>query len=162
MPHEHSDDVRDLSRALAHIADHGPLPELDAVALWLDLDAVRATFAKILDLLEYEAIEATLAHGTDGVAVTDRGVGRISGYRRGNQYEGHAIAGALCRRLVDPDTGEVIAAVPVDVLRAVVPGCAAPHLTSSRWSRRALAGFVDVDQYEHRGEWVQKMERAGL
>ena len=75
------------------------------------------------------------------------------------EWQGYAFVNVLADPLVDPETGEVVRAVPVDVLRRVVPGCGAPHLTSSKWNISAIPPGI-VAQYR-RTEPVPDVIREG-
>jgi hypothetical protein len=61
--------------------------------------------------------------------------GRVTVHRdvpRNERWDGHRVLGELAEPLVDTTTGEVVDAVAVDVLRAVIPACVQGQ-TSSRW-----------------------------
>lgn len=70
--------------------------------------------------------------------------GRVTIHRdvpRTERWDGHELLGELASPLIDGDTGEVLDAVPVDVLRAVVPACVQGQ-TSSRWKITELRKVV--------------------
>ena len=61
--------------------------------------------------------------------------GRVTIHRdvpRTERWDGHGLLGELASTLVDTASGEIVDAVPVDVLRAVVPACG-QGATSSKW-----------------------------
>lgn len=126
------------------------LDPTDRINVWLVVDDLAAELALTLrDLLN----DATLAlvdldiepgetfhAGHDVVVMGRRSVGS-------DKWAGWALCGALAQQLVDPETGEQIRAVPLDVMRSTVAGCADDALTSSKWRVTALRQLVDVERY---------------
>jgi hypothetical protein len=66
---------------------------------------------------------------------------------KSERWRGYHLVDRLARPLVDTDTGEIVPAVSVRVLRDVLPACGGEDQTSSRWRTTGLRGLVDVDQY---------------
>ena len=61
--------------------------------------------------------------------------GRVTIHRdvpRNERWDGHAVIGELAESLINKETGEVVDAVDVETLRAVIPACVQGQ-TSSRW-----------------------------
>lgn len=76
----------------------------------------------------------------DGAITVHRDVPRTE------RWDGHRLLGELAERIVDVN-GEIHEAVPVDVLRSVVPACVQGQ-TSSRWKVTELRKVLDQpEQY---------------
>lgn len=67
---------------------------------------------------------------------------RTTSRQGGDHWRGYALCDALAIDAIDADTGEKVRAVPVDVMRETVAGCARDDLTSSRWSAMAVNHYV--------------------
>jgi len=65
---------------------------------------------------------------------------------RTERWDGHRVIAELAVELVDTDTGEVVQAVDVDVLRRVLPACGEGQ-TSSKWKISELRKEIQADQY---------------
>ena len=63
------------------------------------------------------------------------------------QWLGYDLINALATDLVSTTTGEHCRGVRIDVLRKVIPACATPSSTSSKWLRTGLKGLVNVENY---------------
>lgn len=63
------------------------------------------------------------------------------------QWQGYDLINAIARDVISTTTGEHHRAVPIDVLRRVIPACATPTATSSRWNKTGLRGLVNVEHY---------------
>lgn len=75
-----------------------------------------------------------------GVVMERRNVGKYT-------WRGWELCDALAQDRVDIASGEVVRAVDVETLRAVVPACASEQTTSSRWNAGAVKRFVEVERY---------------
>jgi hypothetical protein len=62
------------------------------------------------------------------------------------KWDGHGILNALGVPLIDQNSGEVIRAVPVDVLQDVLPACG-KGATSSKWKITKLKDHIVIDPY---------------
>lgn len=76
------------------------------------------------------------------------------------EWSGWALCDGLAQDVVDKGTGELVRAVPVDVLRDVLPACGTQRLTSSRWRLEGLQGRVPIDAYRRQepAEYVPAIE----
>lgn len=63
------------------------------------------------------------------------------------RWHGWELCDALAADRVDIDSGEIVRAVDVDRLRAVLPACGSDAHTSSKWNARALERLVEIDRY---------------
>ena len=63
------------------------------------------------------------------------------------QWHGYDLINAIARDVISTTTGEHHRAVPIDVLRRVVPACATQSSTSSKWNKTGLRGLVNVEHY---------------
>jgi hypothetical protein len=75
---------------------------------------------------------------------------------------GVELSGRLAVPVVVPATGEVMEAIPLEMVRRFVPGCADPELGSSSWRVTGLATVVpDWHRYRHKepAPWV--LRRGG-
>lgn len=144
-PHEAATWLRMLETSLANdLAQLDPddWDDVDnTIDAWDTLDRIRAMIAvhvrdlstraaKLLPTAEYDAATGTYHKTTP----------------RTEKWDGFGVVGALGEPFIDADTGELVRAVPVDVLREVLPACG-PGATSSKWKRRALAAHMDVERY---------------
>lgn len=161
--HDHADALALLRAGIGGIYDREPAPAEDRIMLWQDLAAVRADLEIVYRDVENDATEALverLRETGEPALETPLGVVHVGTSRPGDRWEGHKLLAALARHVADPSTGEMIRAVPLDVLRDVVPGCASDNLTSSRWRITSLRSYVDPYNYVERGAPVPVI-RAG-
>lgn len=76
------------------------------------------------------------------------GVRRFTKRKPGKvEWSGWSLCDALAEDLVDIRSGEIERAVPVYVLRDVLPACSNDALTSSRWRLDGLKGRVPIDAF---------------
>ena len=118
----------------------------DAVEVWNRLDRL---IADLTILRRDHALVLARRVDDEHIAVTRDG--RITVHRttpRTEQWDGAAVIDALATPMVDPN-GELVPAIPADVVRAVVPACN-EGATSSKWKVTALRKVVgNVDDYRH-------------
>jgi hypothetical protein len=142
--------TRTSSYAYALITNEDVMAPAERIDLWI---VARDVLDELAIAVRHLQTDATLALADLGVkpgglhpamgGIVKRGTRRVGT----DQWAGHALVGALGVDLVNPATGEIVRAVPVEVVREVVPGCATEELTSSRWRATGLRGRVDVDRF---------------
>lgn len=90
-----------------------------------------------------------LAHRIDDQQTLYTRDGAVTVHRdlpRSEKWDGHGVIGELADPMVTKD-GDIIDAVPVDVLRDVLPACG-PGATSSKWKVTALRQVLpSADEY---------------
>lgn len=124
----------------------------ERINLWLVLDDLADELRMVLRDLETDATLALVDLDVPEGRVYNAGHDVVTMGRRqvgGDKWAGWALCGALAVEMIDPDTGEMIRAVPLDVVRSTVPGCADDALTSSRWRVTALRQLVDDAERYH-------------
>lgn len=152
-----------------------PMPGTERIELWQDVRDAYAELGVILRDLETDATDALVEllrdSGEDELS-TELGTVHIGLTTPSERWQGWRLAGALARNVaptkVDEDgvfvadpEDEVFRAVPLDVFRDVVAGCASDDLTSSKWRKTALRNHVaDVRRYYDRDD-PQPIIRAG-
>lgn len=158
MSHDHAVTVNYLNEAIEALDAREPMAGGDLVDLWIDVEQAYAALKVVRDQLAADAAVAV----ADGNAAAGRKArdeyvtptGHVVHLQRGysrEQWRGYELLGVLADKLIDPDSGEVVAAIPVDVARRTVAGCATPELTSSKWSVTGLPGGI-ADRYRTREE----------
>jgi hypothetical protein len=148
--HEFAADLARLEDLFDAIAGHGPASTVDLATLWLDLVALRKTLGTVIDAVEYEATESLIAQvgevpGKRSEIETPAGPVRLEREPAKHRSHGHAVARALSRELIDRGTGELIRAVPLDTLAAVIPAIAAQGETSYGWRWWQLRDYLGAD-----------------
>jgi len=91
--------------------------------LMIDLAVLRRDHARVL---------ARRVDNEQTVITRDGSVTIHRDVPRNEKWDGHRVLGELAAPLIDADTGEVVEAVDVEVLRRVIPACVQGQ-TSSRW-----------------------------
>lgn len=133
-PEELSDRIADVAAEVATWSDIDPRDwgrgDLDgAVEVWDRLDRLMTDLAIIRRdhalTLAHRVNNEQKAYTRDGPVMIHRDV------PRNERWDGHRVLGELAEHLVNVD-GEFVDAVPVEVLRAVLPACVQGQ-TSSRW-----------------------------
>jgi hypothetical protein len=152
-PQELSDRIATL---LAEVASWQADPrgwgrdDLDgAIEVWDRLDRL------ITDLTIIRRDHAvTLAHRISDEHTGTTRSGPVTVHRdtpRSERWDGHGLLGELAEQMITAD-GEIVDAVPVDVLRDVVPACAQGQ-TSSKWKvtelRKVLPKPEDFREVEY-------------
>jgi hypothetical protein len=168
--HPFTDHVAIIRAAVDAVDQREPMPALDRIVLWQDLRAVAAELAVVVRDTEGDATDALVEYlrdtGEDHLE-TIAGPVHVAYTSPNERWEGHRLIGALARTVVpvDPDTGELhtqaIRAVPVDVLRDTVAGCATDDATSSRWRKTGVRKYVDPGAFYDRDD-PQPVIRAGV
>lgn len=141
----HLDHVHDAAQALL---DREPLDPLSTCALWREVVEAAADLDAARRDVEASAVDAlaTLGLAAGQSIMTPSGpvlAAMRSGYTR---WRGRALLDALADDHVDR-LGEVIRAVPLDVLVQVIPGCADYDATSSRWLARGVGQLLPLNRY---------------
>jgi hypothetical protein len=88
--------------------------------------------------------------------------GRVTVHRttpRSEQWDGSDVIDELSVPMVDPD-GDIIPAIPADIVRAVVPACQQGS-TSSKWKITELRKIVDNPERFRRIEYGETTIAAG-
>lgn len=143
-PEELSDRIADVAAEVATWSDIDPRDwgrgDLDgAVEVWDRLDRL------MIDLAILRRDHAlTLARRVDNEQKAYTRDGPVMIHRdvpRNERWDGHRVLGELAEHLVNVD-GELIDAVPVEVLRAVLPACVQGQ-TSSRWKITELRKVLE-------------------
>jgi hypothetical protein len=137
--------ISDLADVLADLETMEHPDDLDAlIDVWDALDIAH----RVLGVIARDYSTA-IADRLDGQEYTHQRVGPLHPEQsRREQWRGHDLIAVLAQPVADTDTGQVIDAVPVDTLRAVLPACATDRETSSRWKVSGLRDRgVDVDRY---------------
>lgn len=168
-PHETIELVRQLLEQL----DDWRLTEVSSpherVEVYAAIVDVPGELAVLVRSMREDAIEAmhdldvprgTLLDIASGAAVLgSRNVGRYT-------WRGWSLLDALAEDRVDVNTGEVVRAVDVELLRAVLPACGSDESTSSKWNASAVKRYVPLDLfrsgepvYEDTIDIVPKMAR---
>ena len=106
-----------------------------AVEVWDRLDRLMTDLAVLRRdhavVLARRIDNEAKAYTRDGSIVIHRDI------PRNERWDGHRVIGELAAPLVDTTTGEMVQAVPIDVLRDVLPACG-QGATSSKWKITAL------------------------
>jgi len=149
----------ELDRAYAvvqAIDNREPMSTPDLVALWLDVDHLARELGQVLKLLHEDASDRVFTEIPDVSWTYTSSVGEPVHLARGyaaERWSGYELADRLAVDVVDPETGELLRAVPVEVVRRHVPGCATADTTSSKWRTTGLAELVpDWRRYRSRDE----------
>jgi hypothetical protein len=164
--------VRSIGDALESLADHGPLTPTQKIELWVSMHEMGSAWRATLRVLEEEAIDAALelTGGDRKVPVRTRfatvAVKRKPGAQRTNGYQ---LLQAISQRYGNTATGELEDAVPVRLLRAVVPACGVDDFTSARFNLTALRGQrlqlagrdVELDELTQVGSWSETIAIVG-
>ena len=131
---------------------HGVLDELRTMERSLHHDAAIA-------MHEIDKSYDELYHSRLGRQVVMRKRRRVTN----EQWDGYDLINAIAKPVIDATTGEHTRAVPIDVLRRVVPACGSPRSTSSKWLATGLRGLVNVEHY-HRADvsYVDALEALDL
>lgn len=157
----HRDPLDPLFDALLDVEGHWHIADLDldgAVELWLGLTHARSILDDLIKTIADDASSRLLDRDDPReVYVTSTGspVHLAPGYAP-ERWRGHDVLFELAVPSVpvDLETGEmgsVTQAVPVEVLVDVLPGCATPDLTSSKWRVTGLKRWLD-DWYRYRSK----------
>lgn len=81
--------------------------------------------------------------------------------RSTDRWRGRQLLTDLGAPMIDPDTGEHVHAIPVEILEQIIPGTRTDEQTSSSWGVRGLQNLgIDPDDYRTR-EWQQPLARPG-
>lgn len=164
--------VRQIGDALEALVDHEPLTPTERIELWVSLHEMGAAFRAAVKALEEEATEAALelSGGDRKVPVRTRFatvvVKRKPTAQRTNGWQ---LLEAMSERVAVLATGETEQAVPVRLLRAVVPACGVDDFTSARFNLTGLRGQrlqlagrdVELDELVQTGGWVDTVAIAG-
>lgn len=164
--------VRVIGDALEELVDHGPLTPRQRIELWVSLHEMAGAFRAAVAALEEEAIEAALelSGGDRNVPVRTRFATVVVKRKPGTQrVNGWQLLEAMSQRYGDPMTGELEQAVPVRLLRAVVPACGMDDFTSARFNMSALRGHrlqlagrdVALEELVQTGGWREAIAIAG-
>lgn len=123
-----------------------PMSPQDRVDLWIVADGVLDELRVVVQALKADATLALVDLDVQPAHTFDTAFGTVLRDRRrvgSDQWAGYSICDALAHSFVDPDTGEVVRAVPVTTMRDTVAGCADDRLTSSRWKVSGLRNWLD-------------------
>jgi hypothetical protein len=164
--------VRHIGDCLEGLVDHEPLGPRERIDLWVSLHEMGSAFRAALTALEEEAVEAALelSGGERKVPVRTRFATVVVKRKPTSQRtNGWQLLEAISSRVVDPATGETEQAVPVRLLRAVVPACGVDDFTSARFNLTALRGHrlqlagqdVELDELVQTGGWRETIALAG-
>lgn len=164
--------VRSIGDALELLAEHGPLTPRERIELWVSMHEMGAAWRACLSMLEEDAVDAALelSGGDRKVPVRTRFATVVVKRRPGSQRtNGWQLLEAMSDHYANPRTGELELAVPVRLLRAVVPACGVDDYTSARFNLSALKGQrlqlrgrdVEVDEMTQVGAWREVIEIAG-
>jgi hypothetical protein len=159
--HAHRRELDAIRTAVAVLDYRGAAPAIERIELWQDVKAVQDELAVIARDIQGDATEALielLRESGEPALETALGVVHVGYTQPTERWEGHRLIGALSRTVfeVDPETGELserpTRAVPVDVLRDTVAGCASEDLTSSKWRKTGVRNYVDPRRYMDRDD----------
>ena len=125
----------------------------DAVVLWIGLTHAQRVLGDLVKLVADEAAVA-LAGRDDPRADYETATGDVvhlgAGYAP-ERYRGRQLVHALATTMATRD-GELLPAVPVDVLLDVLPGCADDDATSSKWRTTGLRRQLGDDWRRYRSK----------
>lgn len=141
MAHEYGLVIARIDGALMDIENREPMPAPDLCALWLDLKGAGDRLAIVLRDVGNDATGKLLdlvADDPEQVVETVSGTVYLGRRYAPTRWEGYRLCDALADDLVDVQTGEIVRAVRVEVLRESVAGCATEEATSSKWSKGGL------------------------
>lgn len=164
--------VRGIGDALEALVDHGPLGPQDRIDLWVSLREMSESFRAVVRALEEEATEAAmeLSGGQTKVPVRTRFATVMVKRKPGTtKVNGWALLGALGDHYANPRTGELELAVPVRVLRGVIPACGVDDFTSAKFNVSGLKGQrlqiagreVELEELTQTGGWTEQIVLAG-
>jgi len=127
------------------------------IRAWRHGEEALRSLAVVVGQMRWDATDALAQLGEDQLG-TDLGPVHM-GWRPGRQeWRGYELLDRLGMKVIDPMTGEMVDAVPVDVLRDVLPACSKPETTSSRWSTTGLDRWLPDDwqvfRNQHDGQRV--------
>ena len=164
--------VRVIGDALEALSSHGPLTPRERVELWVAMHEMASAWRATLAALEDDAVDAALelSGGDTKVPVRTRFATVVVRRKPGSQRtNGWQLLEAMSDHYANPRTGEMELAVPVRLLRAVVPACGVDDFTSARFNLTALRGQrlqyrgrdVELDELTQVGAWREVIEIAG-
>jgi hypothetical protein len=170
-PHE----TIELLRQLVEQLDDWRLSEVvsptERVEVYAAIGELPGELGVLVRSLRSDAIEAMHDMGVPRGTLLDIASGAaVLGSRSVARYEwrGWSLIDGLADDRVDLGSGEVVRAVDVDVLRAVLPACGSDEQTSSKWNATAVKRYVPVEQYrkgepvyEDTIDIIPKMARPG-
>jgi hypothetical protein len=154
-PHELIAEIRVMIERLDDLRLHEISSPIERVELYAAVEVLPRELAVLVAGMRQDAIVAMadldvpkgvmldLAHG--GAVRKSRNVARYS-------WRGWELCDAIAEDRIEIGTGEIVRAVDVDTLRAVLPACASERLTSSKWNASALPADL-VERYRE-GEAV--------
>lgn len=164
--------VREIADRIEQLDNHEPLSPAERIELWISFHELGSAYRSTLRNLEDEAIEATsaLTGGDHRQAVSTRfGTVAVQRKRGTPRVNGYRMLDALSERMASPVTGEVEHAVPVYVLRAVLPACSIDDYSSARFNLSALKGRklsiagrdVELDELVQSASWSETLAIVG-
>lgn len=163
MSHDYAAPVAAIRSATADLEYREPMSGMARITLWQDVREAVGQLAIVVRDIETDATEAlveiTRETGDDELE-TILGPVYVGLTSPTERWRGYDLLGALSSPVVDAATGELIRAVPLDVLRDVVAGCASEDLTSSKWRKTAVKRHLDFRRYYDRDE-PRPIIRAG-
>lgn len=157
--------VDDLARIRGMLHTDPDVSTLDELAgLWLQLDTALSELSVLHRSLSQQ-IGSMLADvdydPKDGYQLPDGQI--ISHYQPSvrERWQGRALLRNLATEMVEPETGEMIPAVPFTVLADIIPGVGSDDMTSSKWRTTGLKNLdVPIDDYRSR-EWDEPRVKKG-
>jgi hypothetical protein len=167
MSTDNATDTTNIDRLLAVIAEatgyldaREPAGPTERIRRWQAAAAVLDNLSVVVGQMAADALDAMHQLGRLE-ASTDLGPVHIGkGYAK-DEWRGYELLGVLAERVVHPDTGEVVEAVPVEVLRDVIPACSDPEHTSSKWKATALkARGINVRQFREQHDAPDVIRRG--
>ena len=143
MRHQLAAEIETMWSCLESIDERDPMPPPELVSLWLDLKKHRRYLDQVLHAVHDDAAVDVAAEKDERDEYVSSGgeVVHLTWRPRFEHWRGFDFSDRLAVDMVDPN-GEIVRAIPLDVIRRFVPGCAMPDLTSSRWRTTGLAQLV--------------------
>jgi hypothetical protein len=127
------------------------MPTRDLCTLWLDLVAFRKEVDLVVRAVEEEATESLIGEigevtGKRSMYDTPAGPVRLEREPQRRRAHGRAIVEVVALDVVTAD-GEMVKAVPVLTLRAILPHAATEEASSYAWRWRELRSLLGADEY---------------
>lgn len=146
-PVEHA--LQAINDATTWLDMREPTDPLDRIERWQAAAAVLDGLSTVVGQMAADAVNAMLELGREALETSIGPVYTEPGYAR-EEWDGNALLGTLSKQLVDRTSGEIVDAVPTDVLRSIIPGVGVGK-TSSKWGVTGLRKLgVRVDTYRRK------------
>jgi hypothetical protein len=136
--------VNQIEGAVACLDRRAPMPPLERIEAWQAAADALATFQVVVGQMAADAQDAMVQLGTKQLT-TRRGPCHLARSSSSQEWRGYELLGKLADPMIEPSTGEVMDAVPLQVLRDVIAGCNKPDSTYSKWLTTGLKEWLPDD-----------------